>query len=301
MTDHSTFSATYLPVFESALLKSIQFNCTDNRKHLEDAIHHIVSNPGKRIRPLLCMATEYSITGNVSASIPLAVAIELIHCYSLIHDDLPAMDNDDFRRGKPSCHKAFGEDTAILAGDVLNTYVFEYLTQELPKHTKADTALYIIQDFAKACGLFGMAGGQLLDLKSNNNSDIATLETIHSLKTGAILSACFTLTATLCNVSNAQHQTWADIGQNFGLMFQIIDDILDATGTFEDIGKSPGKDEAQKKLTYVSVHGIDGAMAQASKQYQASQTTMTQLSLQHNIITPMFDYIYEKGAQYAKS
>ena len=177
------------------------------------------------------MAIEQSLTQTVAISLPISIAIELIHCYSLIHDDLPAMDNDDFRRGNPTCHKAFGEDMAILAGDILNTYAFEYLSTTLPPHIGFEKSIHIIKSLANACGIHGMGGGQALDLKSTHTSEssLALVEHIHHLKTGRLLSACFTLPVLPLNKMNML-KTFSQIGHH-GLLFQIIDDILDATAS----------------------------------------------------------------------
>ena len=190
------------------LANAVSFKLADDRKYLEEAIHYSVTAPGKRIRPLICLATEKSLTGSTNISTVIGIAIELIHCYSLIHDDLPAMDNDDFRRGKPTCHKAFGEDMAILAGDVLNTYVFEFLANELPKYTTEKKTINVLKMFANACGIQGMAGGQVLDLKSSNNSlaTLSQLQQIHNLKTGALLKSCFSLISTIVSDDHSLHK-----------------------------------------------------------------------------------------------
>ena len=177
----------YLKEFESELKSAIQFKTsTDEQALLKNAIEHSVTNPGKRIRPLICMAVEKGLKDSTLTSIPIGVAIELIHCYSLIHDDLPAMDNDDYRRGVPTCHKAYGEDIAILAGDTLNTYAFEYIIEKLEPTITPEKVIKITKNLARACGIFGMAGGQVLDLKSskNKNDSIDHLIHIHSLKLG---------------------------------------------------------------------------------------------------------------------
>ena len=292
---------TYLPEFELALKESIAFKLTDERNILETAINYCVTAPGKRIRPLLCMATEKNITGKITISLPLSVAIELMHCYSLIHDDLPAMDNDDFRRGKPTCRKAYGEDIAILSGDVLNTFVFEYLANELPKHSDPADCLIIIKKFAKACGIHGMAGGQVLDLKSSHsdNATLDQLQKIHHLKTGALLKSCIALTSELVTNDPYILEIMNDIGKTFGLLFQIIDDILDETGNLESIGKSPGKDLAQNKLTYVSLLGLDNAIEQATTCKNQGIDLIQKLPNPSDELISLFNYIYDKGVQYA--
>lgn len=290
----------FLPLFETTLKNTVKFNVKDQRKILEEAIQYAVNTPGKRIRPLICMATEKAITGTINISLPIGVAIELMHCYSLIHDDLPAMDNDDFRRGQPTCHKAYGEDMAILAGDVLNTFVFEYLSNELPNYTDEKTSLLIIKEFAKACGITGMAGGQVLDLKASikNNSTLEELQKIHSLKTGALLNACFVL---ICKATTSDAHTLStmnQIGTHFGLLFQIIDDILDETGSLETIGKSPGKDAKQHKLTYVSLLGLAPAINEAKHHKNKGLDCIHQLTTKTDDLISIFNYIFSKGIQY---
>ena len=290
----------YFPEFESSLDKAITFNFNDERKHLEKAIHYCVKSSGKRIRPLLTMATEQAFENPTGAGTIIAIAIELIHCYSLIHDDLPAMDNDDFRRGKPTCHKAFGDDIAILTGDVLNTYVFEYLSTQLPKYTTVEKSLSTIRIIAEACGANGMAGGQVLDLKSNLNhtSTLNQLKTIHNLKTGKLLSICFELPAMLSTNDDEVLAKIQTIGTNFGLLFQIIDDILDEKASFTEIGKSPGKDKQQNKLTYPALLGHKESLNEAKYLKEQSFQLLDCIDINTNEIKSIFNYIYEKGAQY---
>ncbi len=298
-TQFHQIAEKYFPLFESTLENAITFNFTDERKQLENAIHYSVKSSGKRIRPLITMATENAISGQISTSSIIAVAIELIHCYSLIHDDLPAMDNDDFRRGKPTCHKAFGDDIAILTGDVLNTYVFEYLSTQLPNVTSTENTLMTIQILAKACGANGMAGGQVLDLKSNlsNLSTLKQLQTIHELKTGKLLNICFELPALLSNDQTITN-TIKKVGANFGLLFQIIDDILDDKASFNEIGKSPGKDKQQNKLTYPALLGHKEALNQANQLKTESFKLLDSININSEEIKEIFSYIFNKGAKY---
>ena len=242
--------------------------------------------------------TQHAINNQTNSATIIAIAIELIHCYSLIHDDLPAMDNDDFRRGKPTCHKVFGDDIAILAGDVLNTYVFEYISKQLPMHTTESNTLRAIQSLAHACGPFGMAGGQVLDLKSsiNQTSSLQQLQTIHALKTGALLELCFELPCALATNNNNIIAKMKDIGTEFGLLFQIIDDILDETATFEDIGKSPGKDKIQNKLTYPSLLGLTESLNEAKKHKDNAFKIMDSLPINSSELKTIFNYVYNKGA-----
>jgi geranylgeranyl diphosphate synthase type II len=287
----------YLPAFETELKKSVEFLINDQRQIIIDAIRYSVTAPGKRIRPLLCMMTEKSLTSEINLSLTIGVAIELIHCYSLIHDDLPAMDNDDFRRGRPTCHKAFGEDMAILAGDILNTYAFEYLTRELSPKLSADIVLELVQHFAHSCGIYGMAGGQALDLSStqSNTQTVKNVSDIHHLKTGKLFSACFLMVAKATHQPPKIIDLLTKISDQFGLLFQIIDDILDATGNLESIGKSPGKDLKQNKLTYVSMFGLDGAKEKALAHKNEGLNLIQQLPFNSTDIGDIFNYVYGKG------
>ncbi|MEK9726934.1 MAG: farnesyl diphosphate synthase [Candidatus Margulisiibacteriota bacterium] len=293
-----TVQEKYLPIFEPQLLHSIDFtNATDERKILQKAIHHSVSAPGKRIRPLISMAVEQSLTNKINLSIPISIAIELVHCYSLIHDDLPAMDNDDFRRGIPTCHKAFGVDMAILAGDTLNSYAFEYLIEHLKNKIEADKLLEITQHFARACGIYGMAGGQVLDLKSSlsSHNSLEQLINIHALKTGALLEASFYLPGIALDASKETIEILKKAGQHFGLLFQIIDDILDEIGTLENLGKSPGKDNEQNKLTFTSKLGVKGAQKYAYEEKTKAIKLINELPGTNHDLTEIIEYIYSKG------
>ena len=287
----------YFPEFESSLDKAITFNFNDERKYLEKAIHYCVKSSGKRIRPLLTMATEQAFENPTGAGTIIAVAIELIHCYSLIHDDLPAMDNDDYRRGKPTCHKAFGDDIAILTGDVLNTYVFEYLSTQLPKYTTIEKSLSTIQIMAEACGANGMAGGQVLDLQAeaSSSNSFTELQKIHALKTGALLKFCFEVPTRVLTKDEQLIKTMSEVGHNFGLLFQIIDDILDETASFEDLGKSPGKDSQQKKLTYVSFFGMEKALKEANNHYTQGIQLLKTLDKNTTYLESLFKLTHDKG------
>ncbi|MGC6366471.1 MAG: polyprenyl synthetase family protein [Candidatus Marinamargulisbacteria bacterium] len=289
----------YLPIIETALEKAIEFpSIDDNRSILKSAIEHSVSTPGKRIRPLICLSIETALNSSNRIALPIGVAIELVHCYSLIHDDLPAMDNDDFRRGKPTCHKAYGEAIAILAGDTLNTYAFEYLINHLQTSVSPKTLIDITKEFASSCGIHGMAGGQVLDLTSSNQSPnpMSQLKKIHALKTGALLKACFSLTTKACSSDSRILSVMDSIGTHFGLLFQIIDDILDETGSLSSLGKSPGKDSAQNKLTYVSLLGLEGAQKEAEHQYREAMTALNSLDTPFPELASIINTVYEKGS-----
>ncbi|MDA1353918.1 MAG: polyprenyl synthetase family protein [bacterium] len=279
MSSISNFFNYHIPIIDDTLSQYITFNFTDNRRILEDAIRYSVTAKAKRIRPLIAIATHQLFTDNAERIMPLGCAIEMVHAYSLIHDDLPAMDDDDVRRGQPTCHVKFGEDMAILAGDVLNTYAFEIVGKHLGSHYNAEQVVHVIIELAKAFGIQGMAGGQVLDLKSGTITPNETyLKTTHALKTGAILKACVTLPAYLEKASRIEQETLADFGDKMGLLFQIVDDILDVKGSSEELGKTPNKDADQNKLTYVTLWGLEKAEVMATELANSALSDLAKLT-----------------------
>src|ERR1017187_6310909 len=224
---------------------------------IHQAMRHSVFAGGKRLRPILCMEAAQMIAGCVPPGIEeLGAALEMLHTYSLIHDDLPALDNDDLRRGRPTCHKAFGEATAILAGDALQTYAYEVLAK---LQCPAEARVAIIAEIAHATGTIdGMIGGQVMDLEAeHHHPDAQTLEYIHRSKTGALLTASVVAGGMYAGADASQIQSLRDFGRNIGLAFQIVDDVLDVTQTSEQLGKTAGKDTVTEKATYPALFGID--------------------------------------------
>jgi len=216
---------------------------------LEEALRYSLLGGGKRIRPVLCLATGEALGRGPEEVLPAACALELVHTFSLVHDDLPALDDDDLRRGQPSAHVRFGEGVAILAGDALLTEAFRlalgYRTPEPARELAAATV--------------GMIGGQYVDVTTDGDLDGEGLVHLHELKTGRLLRASVTCATAVAGLSAADREPWAEFGAELGLLFQIVDDILDATGTAAELGKTPGKDEAAGKVTYVSLHGLERA------------------------------------------
>lgn len=226
---------------------------------------------GKRLRPILCLTTCELMGGTVAMAMPTACALEMIHTMSLIHDDLPAMDNDDYRRGKLTNHKVFGDDIAILAGDGLLAYAFEYVavqTRDIP----ADRTLHVIARLGRAVGAAGLVGGQTIDLESEGKPDISleTLRFIHTHKTGALLEACVTSGAILAGASAEDLQRLSKYAENIGLAFQIVDDILDITATPEELGKTAGKDLQAQKATFPSLLGLEASRKEADRLIEAA-------------------------------
>jgi len=212
---------------------------------------------GKRLRPILCIAAHEACGGSSKALLPVACALEMIHTYSLIHDDLPAMDNDDFRRGKPTNHKVFGEAVAILAGDLLLTYAFE-LMAEHGLEDRFGAVMRVIHIIARASGFKGMVGGQMIDLACEGKEvDVPTVEYMHARKTGALITASVQAGAILAGASESEIERMGRYGRHLGLAFQITDDLLDVTGSFEEMGKTPGSDDRKGKRTYPFLVGIE--------------------------------------------
>jgi len=231
-----------------------------------EAMRYSLLAGGKRLRPILCLASCELAGGTAEMAIPTACALEMIHTMSLIHDDLPAMDNDDYRRGKLTNHKVYGEDIAILAGDGLLTYAFELIATKT-ENVPPQQVLQTIAHLARASGAAGLVGGQVVDLESEGLTDVSleTLNYIHAHKTGALLEACVVCGGILGGASAADLQRLSRFAQNIGLAFQIIDDILDITATQEELGKTAGKDVQAGKVTYPSLWGIDESRRQASQ------------------------------------
>ena len=213
---------------------------------------------GKRLRPILCIAGAEAVGGTETDVLPVACALELIHTYSLIHDDLPLMDDDDLRRGKPTSHKVFGEAVALLAGDGLLTEAFDLMTApELTKRLSPDVILKVIGIIARAAGHRGMVGGQVVDIQSEGKAvDFPVVEFIHTHKTGALITASVTSGALLGGGNEWQLEAITSYGQNIGLAFQISDDILDIEGDSKTMGKKVGADEKKGKITYPAVVGL---------------------------------------------
>jgi geranylgeranyl diphosphate synthase, type II len=264
------FQAFYSPIIETDLENSIPTADVAEINILANAIKHSLLNGGKRIRPLLTIASNNLFSENYKEILPLASALECIHTYGLIHDDLPAMDDDDFRRGKPTCHVKFGEDIAILAGDTLNTLAFEIISSKLNTFP-ADALLTVLNKVCKLTGFNGVVGGQVIDIQSHKIKPSATiLNHLHSKKTGALIDLCILCPAILHQVDSAAISKLTDFSTTVGLLFQIIDDILDVEGDKESLGKTPGKDDQLNKLTYPSLFGL-----QKSKEIAQEKTELS--------------------------
>ncbi len=235
-----------------------------------EAMRYAVFGGGKRLRPLVAIAACEACGGNTKLAVTPAAALELIHTYSLVHDDLPAMDDDDLRRGRPTAHRAFGEAAAILAGDALLTLAFEVLATSPAGDAHAARRAEAVTVAARGAGLSGMVGGQIADLEGERKDlDLSAIEWIHQHKTGALLSASAELGAVLAGAARETREALARFGLALGLGFQVADDVLDMTATAEALGKTPGKDSKAGKATYPSRLGLDGAR-QAAARFSAS-------------------------------
>ncbi len=229
---------------------------------LRRAIRHSLFSGGKRIRPILSIASFEAVGGTGKDILPFACGLEMIHTYSLIHDDLPAIDNDDYRRGKPTCHKAFGEAMAILAGDGLLTEAFRLMTQK--SSTDPAIVLEIVHEIALASGISGMVGGQVADIESEGRKvDFPTIEYIHAHKTGALITVSVRTGAKLGGGNEGDLKAFTRFGEDIGLAFQIVDDILNIEGRAELLGKSTGSDLFKNKATYPSLMGIEESKKRA--------------------------------------
>jgi farnesyl diphosphate synthase len=248
---------------------------SDNNSSLHNAIRYSLLSSGKRLRPLLIYTTGLGLqTKAINLDIP-AIAVEMIHSYSLIHDDLPCMDDDNFRRGQPTCHKAFNEALAVLAGDALNTQAFNCIAAS---HLTAAIKCQIISTLTAAAGAQGMIHGQTLDLEAENQSlSLQQLQDIHQHKTGALITACLVMAGHCANADNNLITSLERIGNHLGLAFQIQDDLLDVQGDFDNLGKQPGADVKLAKATYPSILGIDNSQALMLEHYNKATQALDQL------------------------
>ncbi len=251
---------------------------------------------GKRVRPILCLATAEALGANPKPLLPLACALECIHTYSLIHDDLPAMDNDDLRRGMPTNHKKFGEAAAILAGDGLLSYAFELLTlPELAATLSPADQVRLIHLVAKAIGPLGMVGGQALDLAAEGQAiSFEELQRIHRCKTGALITASVQAGAIGGHADPQQFVALTSYGEHVGLAFQIVDDLLNVVGTTEELGKAAGSDAARNKATYPAYFGVEKTRAMALEAVDAALASLTNFDQRADFLRELARYIYTR-------
>ncbi len=267
---------------------------------LRQAIHYSLLGPGKRIRPALAMMSSRSVGGTARAALPTAAALELIHCFSLVHDDLPAMDNDDLRRGRPTNHKVFGEGLAILAGDAMNTLAFELLVREI---RDSKLAAQLVGELAVATGPIGMIGGQVLDTchptekhtPTSAQAGLKKLQKIHRMKTGALITAACRMGAMVGKASPRQLVLMQELGQAIGLAFQIMDDLLDVTASESQLGKRAGKDANLGKLTYPGLLGVEKTRQHLAKQQAIAENIVAELGTKANSLRDLVHFLAARG------
>jgi geranylgeranyl diphosphate synthase, type II len=260
---------------------------------IHKAMRYSLFAGGKRLRPILCLAATEACGGKIERALPLACAMECIHTYSLIHDDLPSMDNDDFRRGRPTCHKVFGDGIAVLAGDALLTIAFEIVSRAKP--TSRYDMSTLVHEVAVAAGSQKLIAGQVADLEAEGKeTNRSQLQYIHENKTAAILTATVRLGAMSANANSKQLTAMTKFGRALGLAFQVIDDILDVTQTTEKLGKSAGKDLAARKATYPSVIGLDKSRTEARRLTRQAHTALSTFSTKADTLHALANYLLER-------
>ncbi len=248
---------------------------------------------GKRLRPILCLAAAEACGGKIDAAMPLACALECIHTYSLVHDDLPSMDNDDLRRGRPTCHKVFGDGIAVLAGDALLTIAFE-ITADTQRSRRYDLR-EILREISAAASSQKLIAGQVADLEAEGKQiNRAQLRFIHENKTAALITTSVRLGAMSANATEQQLNAITEFGRALGLAFQVIDDILDVTQTSEKLGKSAGKDIAAHKATYPSVIGLDKSRAEAQRLTRKAHQSLSSFGTKADRLHALANYLLQR-------
>ena len=274
-------------------LSSVLTSPNEEYAKLYESMNYSLLMRGKRIRPIITKAVIESLGGAWDAYKDVACAIELIHTYSLIHDDLPAMDNDDYRRGKLTNHRVYGDGMAVLAGDGLLTYAFELVSHH--KELSPTQVVQIIRSLAKGAGPSGMVGGQAFDLQSEGKFlPLEELVVLHKGKTGALFSAAVEIGLIVMNASNSVRDAYLRYADHLGLLFQITDDILDVVGTQEELGKTPGSDERQHKATYVSILGLDTAKERAQEVANLALTALHDSNQTSPVLEGLVQYLMER-------
>ena len=266
----------------------------DPRARLYEAMRHAAIGGGKRLRPLLVRAASDLFNISHESALRVGLAVECIHVYSLIHDDLPAMDDDDLRRGKPTIHKAFDEATAILAGDCLHDLAFQLIADE-ETHPDPFVRVELVKSLAVASGPAGMAGGQMMDLEAEGASfDLATVTRLQQLKTGALVAFCVDAAAIMARIPSEARTSLHGYARDIGLAFQIADDLLDVEGDVAIAGKALGKDQAAGKETFVSLLGVERAREQARILVQQAKAHLRAHGTQADLLRAIADYIVER-------
>lgn len=288
----SDYMKNYIKLIDENLDKFLEV------KYPEDifkSMRYSVLAEGKRLRPVMCLEACRIFGGNIEDAVPTACAIEMLHAQSLIHDDLPCMDNDDFRRGKPTNHKVFGDATAVLAGDALLSFAPQLILQQ-SKNLDEKTKLKLIEEYCIAAGAYGLIAGQIVDIESEGKEISAeTLEFIHTHKTADLFKLALKSGAIIAKASEKEIKAMEDFGQNLGFAFQICDDILDETSTFEELGKTLGKDKKAQKPTYTAIFGIEKAREQIGCILGSACDIMAEHTIKSEIFSEIIDGIKERA------
>ena len=259
------------------------------------AMRYSVLAGGKRLRPILVIAGAEAVGGAAQTVMPTACALELIHTYSLIHDDLPAMDNDDYRRGRLTNHKVFGDAMAILAGDALLTLAFRLIAENAALVKDPRVIRDVVAEIADAAGTGGMVGGQVVDIESEGQAvTVETLEYIHIHKTAALIRGSLRAGVRLAGGDGAAVAAISDAGQSLGLAFQIVDDILDVEGSLEVLGKTAGSDERKQKATYPALHGIEASRREARRLIEETKSRLAVFGGRSAPLCALADYVVER-------
>lgn len=257
------------------------------------SMRYTVLLPGKRLRPVMCLESCRMFGGNIEDALPTACAIEMLHAQTLIHDDLPCMDNDDYRRGKLTNHKVFGEAVAVLAGDALLTFAPQVIVKN-SKNLDAEKVLKILEEYFQYAGAYGVIAGQVVDIESEKNTPEnpqKTLEYIHIHKTSDLFKLALRTGAIIAGTDEKQLSVITEFAQKLGFAFQIADDILDETSTFEQMGKTLGKDKQAGKLTYVSLYGLDRAKSDLTRMLDECEKILTQNGLKSDVFSQIISKI----------
>ncbi len=274
-----------------------EFIAVEYPESIFKSMKYTVTLPGKRLRPVMCLETCRMLDGDIEDAIPTACAIEMLHAQTLIHDDLPCMDNDDYRRGKLTNHKVFGEAIAVLAGDALLTFAPQVITK-FSKTLTPSVLIRILNEYFHFAGARGVIAGQVVDIESENNLHISdkekTLEYLHIHKTSDLFQLAMRAGAIIAGADDEKLAAVTEFAKTFGLAFQIADDILDEISTFEEMGKTLGKDKAEGKLTYVSLYGLDEAKCKLSCLFKKCHDIMKEQSFESEIFEDMIEKINKR-------
>ena len=290
MSDFLSFSDIYKGKIDERMHEIVA--ALETKEALQKSMHYSLEAGGKRLRPLLVLSVLQSFGKNPLLGLDTACAIEMIHTYSLIHDDLPSMDDDDLRRGKPTNHKVFGESTAILAGDALLTLAFEVISKQTQPYVSSDVKLELVMELAKASGAEGMVGGQVADIEGEERGvNLAELEKIHEHKTGKLLGYSIMAGAILAEATSQQREALNQFSYHIGLAFQIRDDILDVEGEESKIGKPVGSDESNHKSTYPSLLTLEGAKEKLDFHIQSAKEILKTVGCDESLLLEIIDLV----------